>query len=233
MGGSGQINVSGGNVFSNGCLRENGDPSVSVTGGVPAGHDLFSLDPPNEDNWDPQPVVTTTLIIPEEYTIDPPNCASGASHHITGNSITNNFTFDPGLTCITGNVTIGSNATIRGSGITIVMQDGMFVINGGADVQITAPTIDSNPAPAVEGLLIYLPASNANPVKLNGNQDSIISGLIYAPKSTITLNGTGGNTYTSSQIIGYNVELTGDANLNLIYDSCNGYISPPYIELHK
>ena len=113
------------------------------------------------------------------------------------------------------------------------MLDGKFWINGKADVHLTSPAIGSNPSPAVEKLLFYLPPSNSNDIILNGNSTSTMSGLIYAPSSTITLNGTGGNTYEDSQVIGLNVKLNGDANLILTYDSCSGYINPPKIQLQR
>jgi hypothetical protein len=78
-----------------------------------------------------------------------------------------------------------------------------------------------------------MPKTNTNEVILNGTSTSIISGFIYAPQNKVTLTGTGGNTYTDTQVLGWDVEFTGASELILTYDGCAGYIRPPKIELYK
>ena len=234
VGGSSTIAVSGGNVFSNGCLRQNGDKmTVVITDGVALGHELFNIRP---DNWEsPEPTTTGDSVLPSDYEIDQPSCSTApAGHNIQGKDFPN--ILDEGLWCVTGDVTINQNDSVKSSGgVTIVMLTGKFTINGPADVNLTAP--DSSHADstgtALYGILLYVPATNSSPVLLNGNQTSVISGLIYAPKSAVTLTGTGGNTYDPSQVIAWDVELTGNSELYLNYDSCSLYLRPPSIELHR
>jgi Putative Flp pilus-assembly TadE/G-like len=237
IGGSGTVYVAGGDIFSNGCLRQNGS-AMTVTVEAPynaLGHELIHIDP---DNWVPiQPEETSDLVNPSDYQIDPPDCndAPADQRNVSGHSVPS--TLDEGLWCITGDLMINQSETFEnlGGGVTLMMLDGKLIINGPADVHVNAYPSDyeGNTFGAIPGVLIYLPETNSNVVTLNGNQDSVISGLIYAPNSLVTLTGTGGNTYNPSQVIGLDVEITGDADLHLTYDGCMGYLRPPKIELYK
>ena len=115
-------------------------------------------------------------------------------------------------------------------------------MNGGATVQLTAPTsLAADPTRADPttadyiGLLIYLPLSNNNPLEINGNSISFYKGTILAPASLIRVNGFGNASGLQSQIIGYDIELVGTADLHIIYNDAENYdvVIPPAIELVK
>ena len=63
-------------------------------------------------------------------------------------------------------------------------------------------------------------------------QNSVFTGLILAPSSSISLNGTGGNSYVG-QVVGWNVEVGGTAKLFLVYNPDDVYNKPTAIELAK
>jgi len=117
------------------------------------------------------------------------------------------------------------------------MLAGKLTVNGGANIQPSAPGIDPDNfpivSPAVRGLLIYFPDSNSNTLGLNGNENALYSGLVYAPNSNITMNGTGSQAYENTQIIGWNVEVGGNASTSVTYNGCNSFTRPTYIELSK
>ena len=94
-----------------------------------------------------------------------------------------------GVYCVSnGNFQVNGGDTLTGHGVVIYMMDGFVKWNGGANIHLDAPT--DGP---YKGLLLYLPPSNSNVVVVNGNGDSHISGSIWAPSSTITVEGGGGS----------------------------------------
>ncbi len=140
---------------------------------------------------------------------------------------------------ITGNVTINSNNILEGDNVTIYVKNGDFTINGTAQINLSAST-DTHASPEIPGVLIYVPAPDPcnaslctnHTVKLDGTSTSTFFGSIVAPCSKVTLTGTGGNTYIG-QIVGWNVEVGGDATLNLTYNENLAASSPTSMELHK
>jgi Flp pilus assembly protein TadG len=225
--GNSNVNLTGGGIFSNGCLRGNGQPTINITDGKPIGNELQ----PGNANWNPAPQQVSFQIPTSNYTIDAPNCSDGRAHNVSAGSLPDTLT--PGLWCITGSISLqGSHGKLHGAGITLYLIDGGFTANGNADVQLSAPDQSPDPSPAVPGLLIYLPLSNTNPVQLNGNETSFYKGLILASRSTITMNGTGHNTY-QGQVIGWNVEIGGTADTIDDYVPDEGYQRPTSIELAK
>lgn len=223
MYGNGDIDLSGGGVFSNGCLRGNGQPTVDITGGFPLGNEL---DPGNA-NWNPPPEEVDFQIPDSAYDVPIPKCAG---HWVNSLDLLPNLL--SGLYCINGDLKINASDRIQGTDVTIYVPNGKVDINGHAYLNISAPPPDSHPDPAIPGVLLYLPASNPRDVVINGTSDSVLTGLILAPRSTIQLNGTGGNTYVG-QVVGWNVEVGGTANLFLTYDGNNVYNKPTSIELAK
>lgn len=134
----------------------------------------------------------------------------------------------PGVYCVDGNFRLNANDELSGSEVVIVMVDGDVRWNGGAEVNLSAPT--SGP---YDGLLIYMPPSNDNEIQINGNSDSNFSGTILAPSSDITINGTGSATGMHSQVIGYTVDLGGTNDTYIFYDDDDNYDAPvnPTVEL--
>ncbi len=226
--GSGVTNVDGEGIFSNGCLRGNGTFTVVITDGVPVGHEVISGNP---DFWDPDPQTTDIFITESDLAIPIPDCSNPSANHMTANQLETAVDIDPGLYCVTGNVSFqGSHNTLHGTGVTLVILDGAFTTNGNADMQLSSlSAVD----PAVPGLTIYLPPPNNNTVTLNGNSNSYYEGTVFAPLSLIKMDGTGDVMYQQSQVIGWNVTVGGTADTSVFYDGCVGVIRPPFIELSK
>ncbi len=238
MGGSGDIMVNGGNIFSNGCIRDNGGVTVTVSGGVPYGNDLSHI---TEENWTPTPVYTDTTDITDAYNVTQPVVSGGictaAGAHNVDKSLPASTEASPlsGLYCVTSTQGLGinNNEKIYGKDITIFIIRGPLTINGTPHLYLSAPASDAeNVAPAIPGVLIYLPPSNSSPIIINGDTTSELNGLILAPKSSIQLNGNGEVMY-NGQVIGWNVEITGNADFKMDYVGCNGYLQPPSIDLYK
>ncbi len=231
--GDSDIKLTGGGIFSNGCLRGNGNPDVYIDGGLPLGNDLEE----GQANWYPEPQEVEFQIPTSNYNIDEPNCDDSRANKITADELSDQLkdgpvTLDGGLWCITGDLKINNNEVLHGEGVTLYMVNGGVHVNGHAEVQLSAPSDTPDPYPAIAGLLIYLPINNTISLKLNGTSESFYAGLILAPRSTIVMNGTGYNTYRG-QVVGWNVELGGTADTFVDYVPDEGYQEPTSIELSK
>jgi hypothetical protein len=224
MYGNGNIDLFGGGVFSNGCLRGNGTADVDITDGLPLGN---QLDPGNVD-WNPPPELVDFQIPDSAYEVPIPNCTG---HWV--DDLPKMPTEATGLYCINDDLKINAGDVISSTnGVTIFVPHGKVIINGTPFIKLAAPLPDPDPSPAIPGVLLYLPASNPNSVTLNGTEDSIFEGLILAPRSRIELNGTGGNSYVG-QVVGWNVLVGGTADFKLTYDGDKVYNKPTFIELAK
>ncbi len=137
--------------------------------------------------------------------------------------------------CVTGDFK-QPNKVLNGDNVHIVLINNGIHWNGNAEIHLSAASDPLNPlADPLNGILIYLPRPNSNPIILNGSSGSTISGTIFAPNSDITLNGDFTGTEWESQIIGKTADLTGAQNLTINYlgGRNGGYVKPPELELTK
>jgi hypothetical protein len=251
LGGSNLSLVNGGGIFSNGCLTCNGTAfDVEVTGGgiVYAGEtdctssNDISPDPTQGNPPLPESVVnvpTPGCSYPPPS--NPPSSTSGGTidpGYYTQIRLNNDeLTMNPGLYCITGspNALSFTGGTITGIGVTIYVYDGDITINGGADVTLHAPegTLD-DVAPAIPHVLIYLPESNTSDVELQGNDTSQFLGVIYAPGADVSISGANETNPTfNTQIIGKNVEISGNADLDINFNGSETFHVPSSMELYR
>lgn len=231
--GTGDTDITGGGVFSNGCIRGNGSAEVDVTGGGIFGHYLDV----NGGTFSPAPQTTTFTIPISEYDIPIPDCNNPHAHKITAkvfakSNYVKGTPLEPGLWCITGDVTINAGDKVYGTGVTIFKPDGGFTVNGAADIKLSAPPNKPDPSPAIGGVLLYLPISNPSDVKLNGGSGSFYDGMIIAPRSSMTLNGNASD-YVHGQVVGWTVFVSGTNGFGIDYNPDDGYQKPTSIELSK
>jgi hypothetical protein len=237
--------INGGGVFSNGCLKSNGSSIIDVTDGSVGYVGTFTGDP---TNFDPLPDHQTTKIPASSVTVPEPDCnaagmvarTQGSSPLLPGRytSITiNNGTWDfqPGLYCITGT---GDHAlringgTITGDNVTFFFTRGGLTFNGNANINLSAPTTaDHNPA--IQGILIYGANGNSSEFTMNGTSDSHFVGTIFAPSGNVEINGTGDLAAYQSQIIAYNVFISGTADIGIFFSPDQNYQTPALLDLQQ
>lgn len=234
--GSGQADITGGGVFSNSELdcgltiqgstdinldgsidmvasayTENGNPPLGgITGGLHGDAGGYDYPPPAE-------------MLPN------PTCAvhaakSGSS--MTPGNWTGNFPpngvelLSPGTYCVDGDFRLNAGDILTGTGVTIVMQTGEIHWNGGAEINLSAPTSGD-----LAGLLIYAPMSNTNTMRFNGNAGTLLTGTIFMPAAPLVYNGTGNVNPSHVQIIGYTIELSGSNVTNVVYQDSDNWDS--------
>ncbi len=257
--GNPDVNVCGGGIFSNGCLRGNGNIDVYVkdlgcTSIAPSGL-FYAREVIGSSKFHPAPQ-SASAIPTDAYTLDftPEQlCARPGAHHVTIENIPEVLT--PGLWCITGDISIhgadlqnhskvaappesGDESGLEchinklyGEGVTLVFLNGGMTCNGNCDFRISAPAASPDPYPAVPGLLIYSTAKKN--WKLNGNSVSYFRGTILLPKADVTMNGTGNETAYYTQVITWNFHGGGTNDSIFRWDDQWMFSEPVTVELNK
>ena len=149
----------------------------------------------------------------------------------------NTLTLNPGIYIIDqGDFNISGGATVNGTNVTIILTTsgtdyskvGNIVINGGAIINMTAPT---DPAIVSHGMVFWQDGRKPDNSKdnFNGGSTMNITGAIYTPSQTVSFNGgnaTGGSACT--QIVASIILFSGDSVFN---NNCTGVgtdnIAPP------
>ena len=178
--GTSTTTVTGGGVWSNGCLTGNGT-SFNVTvnyGGVGfAGSStgtLTNINPAPE--YIPSPLPDHSTILAEPDCSGLPNRTVPNSGNATLEPGKYNkikwtggiLTMNPGLYCITDSQGMDiSGGELSGDGVTIFLEDGGVTISGNVSpVDLRAPEESPDPSPAVPGILFYLANGNSNTISI-------------------------------------------------------------------
>jgi len=238
IGGTGDIMIQGGGIWSEGCLSVIGDCLVDVDGGgVSYGGGMHgscpAIDPPAQEQDDSLPE--------DAYTVPAPDCSADGAVSITDIKLSGHQSLDlnsayPGkkLICLTssGNAIQMTGGTLTGSDITLYLPNsGDIRITGGV-ANLEAPPEEPDPDPGLAGVLFYVP--NHNVIKISGGSESSYLGLIYGPKSDIEITGTGDIGPTlNTQIIGWNVSLLGTATIDINFNQTWNYAKPTSLDLQK
>ncbi len=239
LGGSNDLTVTGGGMFSNGCFQLDGNPSASVED---AGVYFYGTD--NHKTGfvipsDPPPCKLTntdTRIPPSSYEVNFDEASRCAGHWVDGDDIVNHGPLAGGLYCINGDLTLNNHTdTLIGDGVTIYIPDGYLTINGNATVKLKAPA-QTYSGPAIAGVVIYVPKTNTKTnkdVQITGNSDSYFEGTILAPAHTVDFNGNGSIEAMSAQIIGWNVKIGGSTNTSVTYDDAKTADIPANLDFYR
>lgn len=128
-------------------------------------------------------------------------------------------TFGSGTYVIaSGNFSPDSAASSGGSGVTFYLgpNAGTLNFNAGTSSNYTAPT--SGP---YAGILFYQDPGDTNGVGMNGNSTAVVTGGIYCPTATITLDGA--NSLSAyNVVVAYDIRLNGNNAIGDNYSSLSG-----------
>jgi hypothetical protein len=175
----------------------------------------------------------------ETPVIPPPSCSgsstqnSGTGVITPGNTADFNFhggswTLQPGIYCVDGGFSVNSSTTITGHNVLIYVKTGDISWNGSATLNLDAPD-DGEYA----NMLIYQDPGNTNMATINGGSGSTFSGTMFIPSAEVQINGTGSADGFHSQVIGNIVDMSGTADLHIIYDANENFSmrNPAQVEL--
>lgn len=211
------------NSSSGNALVVQGSASVKAgafcaVGGVSVPSSLAGLAETNCERLDdpfkslPQPVANGCDY--NKVTVQPGTTAvlAGDKTYCNGLDIKGDATLQPGLYVIKGGLTISSQAKVTGSGVTFYLmgQGAGFTFNGSGNINLSAAT--SGP---YQGMLIVQDrASNTGATNtLNGDSNTRITGAIYTPTQSLTVNGSGtfGQANAFMPIIADQIKFAGSA----------------------
>jgi hypothetical protein len=123
-----------------------------------------------------------------------------------------------------GKFTAESQATITGTGVTIILTSstgsaniGTVKINGGATVTLTAPTTG-----ATAGIALWVDKNapyDASNTLLGGSSQNI-NGVIYMPDQSVTFVGGSAQLTTCLQLIALSVTFQGNSNTYITQSGC-------------
>lgn len=154
--------------------------------------------------------------------------------------------FNPGIYYIRhGYLYLSSGAHIIGTDVTFVFEDGGgFILNGGATVNITAPTTncvspsaypesaytgttpyDGTNGEGICGIAFYQESSDSTADIIDEGNSTTINGAIYIPSAALSLSGAGSLTVTTSgvpAITAASVSSTGSGNVTMTENTANG-----------
>lgn len=238
--GSSTVTINNSGVFSNSCLKANGNVVVNADDGI-----KYMVEKVLAGGVTVNPTPTKATVPLPRIPFNPPDCSGltdrgswsgsgtispGRYSQIRLNS--GNLTMQPGLYCLSGDFTVTGGLLDGQQGVTIYITSGNFASSGNATLKLSAPTTE-NP-PALRGMLIYLAQGNTGNVTLAGTVDSFFTGTIYAPSGSVDL---GGNNSTVSvyetQVIGNKVNVHGDVNMVINYDDSVHFEIPTSLDLYK
>ena len=246
--GTSNTTVTGGGVWSNGCLTGNGT-SFTVTvnnGGVGfAGTSTGTL-----TNINPSPLHIPSTLPDYSTVVNTPDCSGLPNRTVPNNGPATiqpgiyddikwtggDLVFSPGLYCITDSQGVSINGgTISGNGVTFFLVSGGVTINGNVTpVDLRAPLESPDPSPAIPGVLFSLANGNTSTISVTGNSTSFYLGTIYAPDGDLYFSGSSGTNPTfNTQLIGNNVEVSGGATIDINFNDDENYEMPPYMDLLK
>lgn len=195
--GNADFSVSGGDTHVNGSVTAGpnsnwtADNTISVVGAINGG--VFN------------PAATQGVIIPDPYasmvlplseaglsTTKTNPCTQGPG--VYGDfSIPNNCVLPAGAYVIKGTWDAKNNSLLSGTGVTLyVKKTGMIDFKNGAAQNLTAPVTalaSPNPPGWPSGFVIIYDRDNVNVLKLQGNGNVTIKGIVYVPSSKIDFNG--------------------------------------------
>jgi hypothetical protein len=162
-----------------------------------------------------------------KVTVNPQGTQTISPGCYRGMDLKGTVTLQSGVYYIDGSsFSVGSQATVVGTGVTIILTSNTAAtnpgsianvdINGGANIQLTAPTSGT-----YAGVLFYQDrrATDSGTNKINGNASSTLQGAIYMPAQAVEFSGTSGMTTNCLKLVSRRVTFTGN---NSISNQCDG-----------
>jgi Flp pilus assembly protein TadG len=153
-------------------------------------------------------------------------------------------TLNPGIYCITGDLTYTGNDNLSGNGVVLYFIDGHMSFRGNGAMNITAPDSTNclgfvgNRTDSCNyiGMAIFSARGNTSEIDLRGNGDVRVTGLVYAVDGDFLGKG-GGHTVdewvVNGQVIARTVAGDGNGSFVVNYNPRATYWLPPQLSLER
>jgi len=247
--GDAQVTVNNSGMFSNSCMKGNGNIVVNADEGIRYVDGYTSSGLPDIN---PPPSPASEELPNFEYGPADEDCAALADDF--GNVKVNSDAADvyldpgryssiivtkgkvslnPGLYCVSGDVKL-TGGTTYGDGIMFYLQkdgtkDTNFETSGNANINISAPHSGK-----WFGMLIYMAMGNAGNISLQGSSTSTYQGTVYAPSGHVDLGGTTNQMGEfSTQVIADTVKIFGTTDMTINFDDTIHYSEPAFIDMYE
>jgi hypothetical protein len=119
------------------------------------------------------------------------------------------LTLNPGVYVVKNGVSIGGQASITGTGVTIYIESGGVSMAGGASVSLTAPTTGT-----WQGILFYQARGNSTESTLVGGTGQLMNGVVYFPSAHLTYTGGTSVTATATTIVTNTLSMVGNSYIS-------------------
>jgi len=243
--GNGDVTVNGGSVHSNGTIDSgpNGHltaspatNTISVVGTCP-GNCYPAAQTGVQPIADPYEAILT--LPPSLVGLTPKTtpCTQGPGIYPALELPNSNCTLSPGLYVLTGAWTMKNDTLLQGAGVTLygtcgttsaptvctTGQSGGLLDTKNGNSQLVAPTSGPN-----LGYAIIYDRQNVGGLNIQGNGDSFVTGIIYAPKALLEFPGNSSVTVTNGPIIVGSLFGNGNTGqINLVSSVGAALPSPP------
>ncbi|MCS7192519.1 MAG: pilus assembly protein TadG-related protein [Armatimonadetes bacterium] len=200
----GSPSVSASQIFVVGNYQTQGNASVTptpLTGQAPVPDPLASLPPPSTSGL---PVFPGQTIGGNSSATLQPGVYTGPIR-VEGDA---RVILQPGIYILRGGFLISGNGRVKGDGVLLYNESGQIQVQGNGTLQLSPPT-----SGVYEGITIFQPATNTQPLWFSGNGNLDISGTIYAPNALVHFEGN--SNLQDSMIIAFRIRLIGNPRVNI------------------
>jgi len=115
---------------------------------------------------------------------------------------------NPGLYILEGGISVGGQAKLNGTGVTLYIQGGGFTVAGGGSVYLTAPLSGT-----YQGISVFQSRTDATAMSLVGGTSQFINGVIYGPAAALSYAGGATGTSLSTLLITNTISFVGNSNI--------------------
>jgi hypothetical protein len=140
----------------------------------------------------------------DTQTIDPGTYCGGINL-----SAQSTLYLNPGTYYVRGNIGLGGQTAIHGSGVTIYLENGGVNMAGGSTVDLTAPT-----SGYYQGILFYQARGNTSQSRLVGGTAQLMNGVLYFPSAPLTYTGGSGTDATQTTIVADTINMVGNSYIS-------------------
>ena len=201
------FSVYGGSIAVNGDV-DAGPNSIWTSGGnyvvgTVAGGVFTPSTTPISPFGDPMATLALPLSDPS-LTVKTDPCSQGPGIYNSPISLGNNVAcvLTPGLYVVSNTWLIGNNTTITGTGVTVFVPSPGYLNWKNGYVSIAAPT-----SGALKDLAVVYARDNTNPISIQGNGSTGITGTVYAPAAALDFNGNSCFGFNGGPVIVAGVDL--------------------------